>query len=282
LKVTQGIKCYSCGCKWLSGYIISLPFNYCSITKRPLTLPFAASHYTNYTAHNLRLLSLLKERTELQNASESTQTDVLSDQKDVPEWPLTSLEKPRVDWIREEGYYTVFGDTWFLKETIPSLGDLGGHQLYPEDATTDRRVALSTILKSMLVTYSSFLGALLAPPPSAASSTAPEWHRQVEWIKTLAQNIMAAANDLRPVQARASLELMMKRQLDIRREETRAIHEKCDSLEAQLAQLRDMAKQDSAQPPSGQPGPSVHMPTTEATSFLLLPVDDVARWAEEL
>jgi len=101
----------------------------------------------------------------------------------------------------------------------------------------------------MLVTYSSFLGALVAPPPSAASSAPPEWHRQVEWIKVLAENVMAAANDLRPVQvrrwllrhtfvcvfifnlfeyhcqARASLELMMKRQLEHRREETRAIHE---------------------------------------------------------
>lgn len=68
----------------------------------------------------------------------------------------------------------------------------------------DRRVALLTILKSMLVTYSSFLGALLAPPPSTSSSDAPpEWHRQVEWITVLAQNIMAAANDLRPVQVRS-------------------------------------------------------------------------------
>jgi hypothetical protein len=70
---------------------------------------------------------------------------------------------------------------------------------------TDRRLALLSILKSMLVTYSSFLGALLAPPPppSAASSGAPpEWHRQVEWITILAQNVMAAANDLRPVQVR--------------------------------------------------------------------------------
>ena len=112
-----------------------------------------------------------------------------------------------------------------LKETIPSLGEVGGHQLYPADAAAgtclfsastpsasdlnfntnslaDRRVALSTILKSMLVTYSSFLGALLAPPPSATSNAPPEWHRQVEWITILAQNIMAAANDLRPVQVR--------------------------------------------------------------------------------
>ncbi|KAF8506609.1 MED7 protein-domain-containing protein [Russula emetica] len=244
--------------------------------------PSPPSHYTNYTTHNLQLFSLLKELTEGQNASELTQTEILSDQKDVPEWPLTSLEKPRVDWIREEGYYNVFGDTWFLKETIPSLGEVGGHQLYPEDAAADRRVALLTILKSMFVTYSSFLGALLAPPPSATASNAPpEWHRQVEWITVLAQNIMAAANDLRPVQARASLELMMKRQLELRREETMTIHEKCDSLEAQLAQLRDMAKQNSVQPPSEQTGNSVP-PTIDTTPFLLLPVDDVARWAEEL
>jgi len=77
--------------------------------------PSPPSHYTNYTTHNLQLFSLLKERTEGQNASELTQTKILSDQKDVPEWPLTSLEKPRVDWIREEGYYKVFGDPWFVR-----------------------------------------------------------------------------------------------------------------------------------------------------------------------
>ncbi|KAI0285417.1 hypothetical protein BGY98DRAFT_945824, partial [Russula aff. rugulosa BPL654] len=173
--------------------------------------PSPPSHYTNYTTHNLQLFSLLKERTEGQNASELSQIEILSDQTDVPEWPLTSLEKHVI-----------------------------------------------------------------------TSNAPPDWHRQVEWITVLAQNIMAAANDLRPVQARASLELMMKRQLELRREETRAIHEKCDSLEAQLAQLRDMARQDSVQPPSEQTGNNVYAPTIEATPFLLLPVDDVARWAEEL
>ena len=72
-----------------------------------------------------------------------------------------------------------------------------------QHSLADRRVALLTILKSMLVTYSSFLGALLAPPPSITSNAPPDWHRQVEWITVLAQNIMAAANDLRPVQVRS-------------------------------------------------------------------------------
>src|SRR5216683_2603207 len=70
----------------------------------------------------------------------------------------------------------------------------------PKVSLADRRPALLSILKSMVVTYSSFLGALLAPPPSTASSAPPEWQRQVNWITVLAQNVMAAANDLRPVQ----------------------------------------------------------------------------------
>ncbi|KAF8274002.1 MED7 protein-domain-containing protein [Lactarius quietus] len=239
--------------------------------------PSPPSHYINFTTHNLKLLSLLKERAEGHEPSETAQKEILSDQSDVPDWSLTSLEKPRVDWIKEDGYYNIFGDTWFLKETIPSLGEVGGHQLYPQDAAADRRPALLYILKSMLVTYSSFLSALLAPPPST-TTTPPEWHRQVEWITTLAQNVMAAANDLRPVQARASLELMMKRQLELRKEETRAIHEKCDSLEAQLSRLREMARKTSEQIQE-QAGDDAFVPSTELP---LLPMDVINHWAEEL
>ena len=76
--------------------------------------PSPPSHYQNYTAHNLKLLSLLRERAEPEgiDLSNVNQLAILSDQSDVPEWPLAQLEKPRVDWILEEGHYTVFGDTW--------------------------------------------------------------------------------------------------------------------------------------------------------------------------
>ena len=52
----------------------------------------------------------------------------------------------------------------------------------------------------MLVTYSLLLDALLLPPPTASNPDPPEWHRHIEWITVLAQNLMAAANDMRPVQ----------------------------------------------------------------------------------
>lgn len=76
--------------------------------------PSPPSHYALYTPHNLRLLSLLKER-DPQN-SINNQSEILSDQTEVPDWPLTQLEKPRVDWILDEpdAYYDVFGDRWFV------------------------------------------------------------------------------------------------------------------------------------------------------------------------
>ncbi|KAF8078814.1 MED7 protein-domain-containing protein [Lyophyllum atratum] len=200
--------------------------------------PSPPSHYTKYTSNNLKLLALLRDR--VPDASVANQYEVLADQTDVPEWPLAQLEKPRVDWILEEpdAHYEVFGDQWFVKEKIPSLAELGGNQLYPADPSADRRPALIAVLRSLLVTFSSLTSSLLAPPPSMASADPPEWHRHVEWITVLSQNVMAAANDLRPVQARGNLEVMMRRQLELRRNETEALHSKCDALEAKLAEMR--------------------------------------------
>ncbi|KAK7694985.1 hypothetical protein QCA50_002173 [Cerrena zonata] len=64
--------------------------------------PSPPSHYKNYTNHNIQLLSLLRERTEDVDLTSVNQYDVLSDQQDVPDWPLSQLEKPRVDWITEK------------------------------------------------------------------------------------------------------------------------------------------------------------------------------------
>ncbi|PIL29047.1 hypothetical protein GSI_09095 [Ganoderma sinense ZZ0214-1] len=244
--------------------------------------PSPPSHYTRYTNHNLKLLELLKERAgDGADIAVLNQYDVLSDQTDVPEWSIATLEKPRVDWILEEGHYTVFGDTWFVKETIPSLAELGGHQLYPQDPSVDRRPALRSILRSLLVTYSKLLSSLLASPPTSSSEGEAEWKQHLEWINILAQNIMAAANDLRPVQARGNLELMMCRQLELRREETKTIHSKCDSLEAQLAELRQAAQGLASASSAGASQMAVPTPI-QLPDPNKMSNEDVLRWAEEV
>lgn len=86
--------------------------------------PSPPSHYTKYTTHNLELLNLLKQRTSESADSDLDQQQVLSDQPDVPEWPLTQLEKPRVDWILEEGHYTIFGDVWNVRTCHADIMEL--------------------------------------------------------------------------------------------------------------------------------------------------------------
>ncbi|KAF7303208.1 Mediator of RNA polymerase II transcription subunit 7 [Mycena kentingensis (nom. inval.)] len=242
--------------------------------------PSPPSHFNKYTTHNLSLLQLLNERQP--SRPDDSQHQILSDQSDVPDWALTQLEKPRIDWILEEpdAYYDVYGDRWFVKEKIPSLAELGGRQLYPENPSVDRRPALLSILRSLLVTYSSLTSSVLAPPPTMTSTEKPEWLEHVEWITLLAQNLMAAANDLRPVQARGNLELMMQRQLQLRRDETRTLHEKCDVLDAKLKELRSAAQLISNPAPPddvvmSDPIASETSPPPEITP------EEVFRWAEE-
>ncbi|KIJ46362.1 hypothetical protein M422DRAFT_778408 [Sphaerobolus stellatus SS14] len=206
--------------------------------------PSPPSHYVNYTYHNLQLLSLFKSRLEESNESLDDvdivrkQHELLASEKDVPDWPLTQLEKPRVDWILDEGEYTVFGETWPTTERIASLGQLGGTQLYPEDPTVDRRPALQSVLSTLLFTYSNFLSSVIAPPVPPNEDRKPDWDDLLNWMRIMGQNLIGAANDLRPVQARANLEAMMTRQLELRQEETKAIHTTCDSLETKLMELK--------------------------------------------
>jgi mediator of RNA polymerase II transcription subunit 7 len=85
--------------------------------------PFPAppSLYAHYTSQNLKLLALLRERTvehDDENISVDKQRAVLADMPDVPDWPLEDLEKPRADWIAEEGYYKVYGEDWFVRLVI--------------------------------------------------------------------------------------------------------------------------------------------------------------------
>lgn len=129
----------------------------------------------------------------------------------------------------------------------------------------------------MLVTYSSLLGSLLEPPNTRSTAhLQPEWQRYVEWITTLSLNLMAAANDLRPMQAQVNLEMMMTRQLELRREETKQLHSKCDELEAKLTELKSSAARVLLQGPKQmEEKVVVDNPTT-------ITAEDVAKWAEEI
>lgn len=79
----------------------------------PFTFP--PSQFRLYTKRNLVLLNLLRARSGTQlydQISLESQHAILADQGEPLDWDLTRLERPRADWIEEEGGYEAFGDAW--------------------------------------------------------------------------------------------------------------------------------------------------------------------------
>lgn len=68
----------------------------------------------------------------------------------------------------------------------------------------DHRPALRKLLRTILVTYNELLGALLIPPShDTALQQSPEFIQHIDWLRLSVTNMIAAINELRPVQVSA-------------------------------------------------------------------------------
>ncbi|GAA5930884.1 mediator complex subunit MED7 [Sporobolomyces koalae] len=183
---------------------------------------------------------------------------------DVPGEPVpflaSELEPPHVDWIVQEGSYSVFGETWPVEEHLPTLEEMGVQEMF--DRSQDRKQSLQTLLRALLVTYTQLLNSILTPPPSRLHprpsapppptdsnqnqnpnepqpSQAPsDPQRLTEHARLISINMHHLVNELRPVQARETLKLMMRDQIDRRRAKTLAIKERCQDIHKTLANLQ--------------------------------------------
>ncbi|TNY19331.1 mediator of RNA polymerase II transcription subunit 7 [Rhodotorula diobovata] len=160
---------------------------------------------------------------------------------DVPGEPRpfsrADLDPPNVDWIIEDGSYAVFGETWPIDEKLPTLEDMGVAEMFDRDA--DRKTSLQSLLRTLIITYTQLLDALLTPPPSLAHPQPPrsDVERLTEHMRLVAINMHYLVNELRPVQARETLKAMMRAQIDLRRAKTVAIKQKCAEITSTIATL---------------------------------------------
>ncbi|KAG8775647.1 Mediator of RNA polymerase II transcription subunit 7 [Ceratobasidium sp. 428] len=270
------------------------------------TFPAPPAHYLRYTNANLQLLAQLKEKLgpnapSFHPASEDLpypdvqavrqQHALLTDAHDVPDWDLLELQRPRADWIVEEGGYSTFGEQWQLPERQPTVEDLGVRQLYPADPNADRRPYLQQQLHTLLRNHFEMLSALLEAPvmPSEADpEPKPSWLRLTEWTEVVGVNMIMAVNDLRSLQARATLEGMMEMQVRNRRDDARMINEKCDSIEAMLDGLKQQSLDyKSLLSTDEQGGGSTTLEQQKqkaktSTDVQILTQDDLMAWAEEV
>ncbi|UZJ54353.1 hypothetical protein CBS101457_003673 [Exobasidium rhododendri] len=169
----------------------------------------------------------------------------------VPDWDvLLTMDPPRVDWIEEDGYYTCFGDRWPVEDRLAGLQEMGMRQFYA-DESKDRRAAMMTILRTLLKSYLGLVDILLETPQEYLASTQiPNTDQIIQsWrfvsqdkakdINDLSINFMHLLNEMRPLQAKEELMMLLKRQLRRRREETELIKLQCQAMRAELRKMRE-------------------------------------------
>jgi hypothetical protein len=77
--------------------------------------PAPSPYFHRYTSTNLAL----------------TPDSLISDVPGEPRPFLAKeLEPPNIDWIVEEGSYSVFGETWPIEEHLPTLEEMGLREMY--------------------------------------------------------------------------------------------------------------------------------------------------------
>ncbi|KAF8682944.1 mediator complex subunit Med7 [Rhizoctonia solani] len=265
------------------------------------TFPTPPAHYVRYTSSNLQLLSQLKTKLGSDAPSYHPASDdlpypdvqairqqhnLLSDARGVPDWDLLELQPPRVDWIVEEGGYSTFGEQWSIPERQPTVEEIGVRQLYPADPNVDRRPYLQQLLHTLLHNHFEMLGALLEAPPiptQADPEPTPAWLRLTEWTEIAGVNMIMAVNDLRSLQARATLEGMMETQVRNRRDDARAINERCDAIEAMLGKLKDQSLEYKTLLEGESDYTLIEkQPTKTSTDVPIVSQNDLMEWAEDV
>ncbi|KAG0142609.1 hypothetical protein CROQUDRAFT_673439 [Cronartium quercuum f. sp. fusiforme G11] len=231
-----------------SSFFPSPPSRYRHFTNRNLSL--AQQLWSNSNTHEYQPFDAVAQRQaliELSCDQSNQSTGSLDEQKlnELQEIDLRTLvQPPNLDWIRDRGGWTAFGD-WEPWPGMASRATLEGMpKLYDEGM--ERKDALRALLNTLIHSYIQLLNVLgMQGPPSLTASTQPNQpilpsttDQIVSHIELAAFNMHGLCNELRPRQARETLKLMMKEQAREKREKARLVLKTCDELKTQLLALR--------------------------------------------
>ncbi|KAG8936084.1 Mediator of RNA polymerase II transcription subunit 7 [Tulasnella sp. 418] len=196
-----------------------------------------------FSKENIQALQLLRERTNTTKHGDlpagTTQQDILSDQSSIPDISLLDLEPPRLDWVLEGGAYYCYSDYWTIQNGHPFLPSTHLETMFPK-LEADQRDNLHTMLRTILRTYYVALGSITEHSLLDVAAT-PVYSDELDYMIGVALNFQKCVNDIRPLQAQETLEQVLIKQLQDRRQETQAIHNKCDEIEESLASLKALA-----------------------------------------
>ncbi|KAJ2355798.1 Mediator of RNA polymerase II transcription subunit 7 [Coemansia erecta] len=129
----------------------------------------------------------------------------------------------------QSGTYTVFGRMWHVRDELPTLAEQNITQLYP-DGQIDRVAELKRLNRSVIFEFLDLVDVLVKDPSQFAART--------ERIRDVFVNIHHLINEYREHQAKETLKLMIRQQIDGKRQATERTLAKCTELEQTIERLR--------------------------------------------
>ncbi|WVF70240.1 hypothetical protein IAT40_005029 [Kwoniella sp. CBS 6097] len=153
---------------------------------------------------------------------------------------VEKLEKPRANWIEEDGRWMCFGQMYTTEPVIPTAESIGLPPLL--DSSLPPQESLPPLLHSFLHTLLLLLDALTnsarTPDELFHAGWAHEGDQYIQHLTNLSANMMVASNQLRGIQSEATLVMMMEKELEERKKQTELLRKKCREIAAGIKVLR--------------------------------------------
>ncbi|KAK6461701.1 mediator of RNA polymerase II transcription subunit 7 [Scheffersomyces coipomensis] len=159
----------------------------------------------------------------------------------VPPGELRFLVPPKAP---EGSHYRGYGNIWSFEDKLPSLKSANWEQLYPDDdesITSETKIKeLHKLSDSLLLNFLELIG--------IASIDPQQYQGKIKDISLILININHLLNTYRPHQSRESLIMLLRKQIDVKRNEINQIDKISSEIKAKivkLTQIDDLKSNDS-------------------------------------
>ncbi|WVW82559.1 hypothetical protein I302_104570 [Kwoniella bestiolae CBS 10118] len=208
--------------------------------------PPPPAYWQSFTDHNIERYEALSGSSfnEPGPSSKATngdiQVDLSEEEKRELEELKVRLDKPKAQWVEEDGRWMCFGNLFSTKPTIPSIKDIGLPPLF--QTTSEPNEALPNLLSSFLHTVLLLLDVLMnsarTPDEMMHAGWAHEGDQYIQHLSNLSASMMIHSNSLRKMQSEATLILMMEREIEERKKQTEMMRRKCKEISMNIRRLK--------------------------------------------
>ncbi|EGW31328.1 uncharacterized protein SPAPADRAFT_140580 [Spathaspora passalidarum NRRL Y-27907] len=177
-----------------------------------------------FTNENLAKLA----QWEQQRKSEPSENTV-----EVPPGELRFLVPPAPP---SGSHYRGYGNIWSFEDKLPSLKSTNWRQLYPaendESITSETKIKeLHKLMDSLLLNFLELIGIMSIDPTNYES--------KVKDISLILININHLLNTYRPHQTRESLIMLLRKQIDLKRQEIDTIEKVSEEVKTKIKKLTE-------------------------------------------